>query len=53
LNDFIFIDNDAGMNNQANKQKFETVLKSDLKFDEDTKGFYAEKNNIIKVDVIV
>ena len=53
LNDFIFIDNDAGMNNQANKQKFETVLKFDLKFDEDTKGFYAEKNNIIKVDVIV
>jgi hypothetical protein len=53
LNDFIFIDNDAGMNNQANKQKFETVLKFDPKFDQDTKGFYAEKNNIIKVDVIV
>lgn len=53
LKDFIFIDNDAGMNNQANKQKFETVLKFDLKFDENTKGFYAEKNNIIKVDVIV
>ena len=53
LNDFIFIDNDAGMNNQANNQKFETVLKFDPKFDEDTKGFYAEKNNIIKVDVVV
>ena len=53
LNDFIFIDNDAGMNNQANKQKFETVLKFDEKFDADTKGFYSDKNNIIKVDVIV
>ena len=53
LNDFIFIDNEAGMNNQKNNQKFETVLKFDQKFDEDTKGFYSEKNNIIKIDVIV
>ena len=53
LNDFIFIDNEAGMNNQANNQKFETVLKFDEKFDEDTKGFYSDKNNIIKIDVMV
>ena len=53
LNDFIFIDNEAGMNNQANNQKFETVLKFDEKFDADTKGFYSDKNNIIKIDVIV
>ena len=53
LNDFIFIDNEAGMNNQANDQKFETVLKFDEKFDEDTKGFYSDKNNIVKVDIIV
>ena len=53
LNDFIFIDNEAGMNNQANDQKFETVLKFDEKFDADTKGFYSGKNNIIKIDVIV
>ena len=53
LNDFIFIDNEAGMNNQANNQKFETVLKFDEKFDEDTKGFYSDKNNIVKVDIIV
>lgn len=53
LNDFIFIDNEAGMNNQANNQKFETVLKFDQKFDEDTKGFYNDKNNIIKVDIMV
>ena len=53
LDDFIFIDNEAGMNNQANNQKFETVLKFDEKFDADTKGFYSGKNNIIKIDVIV
>ena len=53
LNDFIFIDNEAGMNNQANNQKFETVLKFDEKFDEDTKGFYSDKNNIVKIDIIV
>ena len=53
LNDFIFIDNEAGMNNQANNQKFEAVLKFDQKFDEDTKGFYNDKNNIIKVDIMV
>ena len=53
LNDFIFIDNEAGMNNQANNQKFETVLKFDEKFDADTKGFYSDKNNIIKIDVMV
>jgi hypothetical protein len=53
LNDFIFIDNEAGMNNQANNQKFETVLKFNEKFDEDTKGFYSDKNNIIKIDVLV
>lgn len=53
LNDFIFIDNEAGMNNQANDQKFETVLKFDKKFNENTKGFYNDKNNIIKVDVMV
>lgn len=53
LNDFIFIDNEAGMNNLRNGQKFETVLKFDQKFNEDTKGLYEEKNNIIKVDVIV
>lgn len=53
INDFIFIDNEAGMNNQANNQKFETVLKFDEKFDADTKGFYSDKNNIIKIDVIV
>ena len=53
LNDFIFLDNEAGMNNQANDQKFETILKFDQKFDEDTKGFYSDKNNIIKIDVIV
>ena len=53
LNDFIFIDNEAGMNNQANDQKFETVLKFDEKFDADTKGFYSAKHNIIKIDVIV
>mgnify|MGYP000618927781 CR=1 FL=1 len=53
LNDFIFIDNEAGMNNQANNQKFETVLKFDEKFDADTKGFYSDKNNIIKIDIIV
>ena len=53
LNDFIFIDNEAGMNNQANNQKFETVLKFDKKFDANTKGFYIDKNNIIKIDVIV
>ena len=41
------------MNNQANNQKFETVLKFDQKFDEDTKGFYNDKNNIIKVDIMV
>ena len=53
LNDFIFIDNEAGMNNQANDQKFETVLKFDQKFDAATKGFYDDKNNIIKIDVMV
>ena len=53
LDDFIFIDNEAGMNNLRNGQKFETVLKFDQKFNEDTRGFYEEKNNIIKVDVIV
>ena len=53
LNDFIFIDNEAGMNNQANNQKFETVLKFDEKFDADTKGFYSDKNNIVKIDIIV
>jgi hypothetical protein len=41
------------MNNQANDQKFETVLKFDEKFDADTKGFYSDKNNIVKVDIIV
>tara|TARA_B110000908_G_scaffold169478_1_gene226726 strand:+ start:1195 stop:2844 length:1650 start_codon:yes stop_codon:yes gene_type:complete len=53
LDDFIFIDNEAGMNNQANDQKFETVLKFDEKFNQDTKGFNSDKNNIIKIDVIV
>lgn len=53
LSDFIFIDNEAGMNNLKNGQKFETVLKFDPKFDEDTKGFYSDKNNIIKIDVVV
>jgi hypothetical protein len=53
LNDFIFIDNEAGMNSLANGQGFETVLKFDEKFDEDTKGFYSDKNNIIKIDIIV
>ena len=53
LNDFIFIDNEAGMNSLANGQGFETVLKFDEKFDADTKGFYSDKNNIIKIDVIV
>ena len=53
LNDFIFIDNEAGMNSLANGQGFETVLKFDEKFDADTKGFYDDKHNIIKIDVIV
>ena len=53
LNDFIFIDNEAGMNSLANAQGFETVLKFDEKFDADTNGFYSDKNNIIKIDVTV
>lgn len=53
LKDFIFIDTKAGVNNQENNQKYEVVLKFDKKFNEDTAGFYQDKNNIIKIDVLV
>ena len=53
INDFIILDNEEGMNNLNNKQKYEVVLKFDKKFDYDTRGFNADTNNLIKIDVYV
>jgi hypothetical protein len=53
INDFIILDNEEGMNNYNNDQKYEVVLKFDKKFDYDTRGFNADTNNLVKIDVYV
>jgi len=53
VKDFLFLDQEAGDNNEKNLQNFEVVLKFDEKFNEDNLGFSSENNNIIKVDVTV
>jgi hypothetical protein len=53
INDFIILDNEEGMNNYYNGQKYEVVLKFDKKFDYDTRGFNADTNNLVKIDVYV
>lgn len=53
VKDFLFLDQEAGDNNEKNLQNFEVVLKFDEKFNEDNLGFSSENNNIIKVDIVV
>ena len=53
IKDFLFLDQEAGTNNEKNLQNFEVVLKFDQKFNEDNLGFSSDQNNIIKVDVLV
>jgi hypothetical protein len=53
IKDFLFLDQEAGSNNEKNLQNFEVVLKFDQKFNEDNLGFSSDQNNIIKVDVLV
>lgn len=53
IKDFLFLDQEAGTNNEKNLQNFEVVLKFDKKFNEDNLGFSSNQNNIIKVDVLV
>lgn len=53
VKDFLFLDQEAGSNNEKNLQNFEVVLKFDQKFNEDNLGFSSDQNNIIKVDVLV
>jgi hypothetical protein len=53
INDFIVLDNEEGMNNYYNGQKYEVVLKFDKKFDYDTRGFNDDTNNLVKIDVYV
>lgn len=53
IKDFLFLDQEAGTNNEKNLQNFEVVLKFDKKFNEDNLGFSSDQNNIIKVDVLV
>lgn len=53
VKDFLFLDQEAGTNNEKNLQNFEVVLKFDKKFNEDNLGFSSDQNNIIKVDVLV
>jgi len=53
VKDFLFLDQEAGDNNQKNLQNFEVVLKFDEKFNEDNSGFLSTDNNIIKVDIVV
>jgi len=53
INDFIILDNEEGMNNYNNDQKYEVVLEFDKKFDYDTRGFNADTNNLVKIDVYV
>ncbi len=53
VKDFLFLDQEAGDNNEKNLQNFEVVLKFDEKFNEDNLGFSPENNNIIKVDIVV
>ena len=53
VKDFLFLDQEAGTNNEKNLQNFEVVLKFDQKFNEDNLGFSSDQNNIIKVDVLV
>ncbi|MDB4144968.1 hypothetical protein N9584_02700 [Flavobacteriaceae bacterium] len=53
VKDFLFLDQEAGDNNQKNLQNYEVVLKFDEKFNEDNSGFLSTDNNIIKVDIVV
>ena len=53
IKDFIFLDNEEGMNNHKQGQKYEVVLKFDKNFNYNTKGLTSETDNIIKVDVYV
>ena len=53
VKDFLFLDQEAGDNNEKNLQNFEVVLKFDEKFNEANLGFSSENNNIIKVDIVV
>lgn len=53
IKDFLFLDQEAGSNNEKNLQNFEVVLKFDQKFNEDNLGFSSDQNNIIKVDILV
>ena len=53
IKDFIFLDNEEGMNNHKQGQKYEVVLKFDKNFNYNTKGLTSKTDNIIKVDVYV
>ena len=53
IRDFIFLDQEAGSNNEKNLQNYEVVLKFDKKFNEDNLGFFSDRNNVVKVDVFV
>ena len=53
IKDFIFLDNEEGMNNHKQGQKYEVVLKFDENFNYNTKGLTSKTDNIIKVDVYV